>query len=279
LILLIHKFLRGYDVLLNFETIDLELDFEDGMATLIFNRPKRLNAFNYQLVSEFCVALEQMFSNEKIKCLVISGFGNTFSVGGDINEFRSAEDPVKFMSKMADKLHEGITLLKTLEIPTIAAVNGPCFGAALGYICACELRYCTENAKFGAAFTGIGLSPDSSTSFHLPKIVGLTLASEMIYLNKVLNPVEALQFGLVSSIYPSNNKFLVEIKKIASKLSHGPLKAFKNVKSLLNEAYTNDLITHLQMEAKKIRECAGTEDFIEGISAFLAKRKANYHGR
>ena len=279
MILLIHKFPKGYEVLFNFETIDLELDFEDCMAMLIFNRPKHLNAFNYQLVSEFCVALEHIFNNEKIKCIIISGVDNTFSVGGDINEFRSAEDPIKFMSKMANKLHEGITLLKTIEIPTIAAVNGPCFGAALGYIGACELRYCTENAKFGAAFTGIGLSPDSSTSFHLPKLVGLSLASEMIYLNKVLNAVEAMQFGLVSSIYPSNDTFLDEIKKIASKLSHGPLKAFKNVKSLLNEAYTNDLIAHLQLEAKKIRECAGTEDFIEGISAFLAKRKANYHGK
>jgi 2-(1,2-epoxy-1,2-dihydrophenyl)acetyl-CoA isomerase len=216
---------------------------------------------------------------KQIKCIIITGKGKAFSVGGDINEFENAEDPVKFMGKMANKLHEGIKLLKGLAIPTIAAVNGACFGAALGYICTCDLRISTDNAKFGAAFTGIGLSTDSSTSFFLPKIVGLSLASDMIYLNKVLNSEEAFTFGLISSIFPSNDKFLEEVKKVALQLSHGPITAFKNVKILLTNSYTNDLITHLRMEAEKIKECAATEDFKEGISAFLEKRKPNYKGK
>jgi len=262
-----------------FETIELELIIQNGIAIVSFNRTENLNAFSYQLVSEFCLALEQISKNKILKCLIISGRGKAFSVGGDINEFKSADDPVKFMSKMASKLHEGIMLLKNLEIPTIAAINGPCFGAALGYVCACELRFCTENAKFGAAFTGIGLSTDSSTSFYLPKIVGLSLASEMIYLSRVLNSEEALHFGLISSLFPSNDQFIEKIKQIGLKLSNGPVIAFKNVKALLNESYHNDLITHLKLEAKKITECAGTEDFKEGISAFLEKRNPKYKGK
>jgi 2-(1,2-epoxy-1,2-dihydrophenyl)acetyl-CoA isomerase len=262
-----------------FETIESILDNQSSIATIIFNRPEHLNAFSYKLVSDFCSIIEQISKNKQIKCAIITGKGKAFSVGGDINEFASAEDPVDFMSKMANKLHEGIQNLKELEIPTIAAVNGACFGAALGYICACDLRFSTESGKFGAAFTGIGLSTDSSTSFYLPKIVGLSLASEMIYLNRVLSSEEALRFGLISSILPSSDKFLEDIKVIGSQLSHGPITAFKNVKILLNECFTNDLTTHLLLEAEKIKECAGTVDFKEGISAFLEKRKANYKGK
>ncbi|NHJ24349.1 MAG: enoyl-CoA hydratase/isomerase family protein [Candidatus Lokiarchaeota archaeon] len=265
--------------MLKFETIELISDKQNSLALIIFNRPERLNAFSYQLVGEVCGALEQISNDKAIKCAILTGKGKNFSVGGDINEFGSAEDPVEFMSKMASKLHEGIHALRDLEIPTIAAVNGACFGAALGYICACDLRMCTDSAKFGTAFTGIGLSTDSSTSFYLPKIVGLSLASEMIYLNRVLNSEEALNFGLVSSIFSSNEKFLEEIKLIGSQLSHGPIKAFKNVKILLNECYTNDLTVHLLKEAEKIKECAGTLDFKEGISAFLEKRKAIFKGK
>ncbi|MFW9952370.1 MAG: enoyl-CoA hydratase/isomerase family protein [Candidatus Thorarchaeota archaeon] len=264
---------------MEFKTIILDLDVENGIATLIFNRPESLNAFSYELVSEFCLALEHINTDKLIKCVIISGNGKAFSVGGDIHEFDNAEDKVMFMSKMADKLHEGITLLRSLEVPTIAAINGSCFGAALGYVCACELRFCSKNARFGAAFTGIGLSTDSSTSFYLPKIVGLSLASEMIYLGKIINSEEALHFGLVSSLVPSTVQFLDNIKQIGLKLSNGPSIAFRNVKALLNESYSNDLITHLKSEAKKIKECAGTEDFKEGISAFLEKRKPEYKGK
>lgn len=262
-----------------YNSIDLKFNGPEGIATLSFDREDKWNAFSYQLVSEFCKAMDEISKNESIRCLILTGKGKAFSVGGDIKEFKEAENPVEFMSKMAFKLHEGIGLIKSLKIPIIAAINGLCYGAALGYICACDLRFCVEEATFGTAFTGIGLSTDSSTSFFLPKIVGLSLATEMIMLNKVLTSQDALKSGLISSVYTSKETFLNDILEVAIQLSNGAPLALWYVKDLLNQSYHNHLEAHLKLEAEKISLCAGTEDFQEGLNAFLEKRKPNFKGK
>jgi len=261
-----------------YENIKVEVNESNGIVTLYFNRPKSRNAFNFSLVSEFCLAINDLKSLKSLKCLIITGMGHNFSVGGDIKEFKEAEAPQEFMGKLADKLHEGIKLLKGLSFPSLAAINGPCFGASLGYACSCDIRICRDSANFGAAFAGIGLSPDSSTSYHLPKLVGLSLATEMILLNRTITAKEAKNFGLVSITVSNEKDFLSEAKKIALKLSQGPSIAYENVKYLLNMSYKNDLISHLKKEAEKIEICAGTEDFQEGINAFLEKRKPIFKG-
>ncbi|MBY9019440.1 MAG: enoyl-CoA hydratase/isomerase family protein [Candidatus Lokiarchaeota archaeon] len=262
-----------------YENIKIELDESNRIATLHFNRPNSMNAFSFELVSEFCKAINELRSLTSLKCLIITGMGKNFSVGGDIKEFKEAKEPQEFMGKLADKLHEGIMLLKDLSVPSLAAVNGPCFGASLGYACSCDIRICRESASFGAAFAGIGLSPDSSTSYHLPKLVGLSLATEMILLNRIITAKEALQFGLVSMTVPDEKDFLGDVMKIALKISQGPTIAYKNIKDLLNNSYKNDLVTHLKNESEKIKKCAGTKDFQEGIKAFLEKRKPNFEGK
>ena len=191
--------------MIEYKYIEIEFFIKEGFAMLSFNRPHNLNAFNYDLISEFCDVLRTIIKEKSINCVIITGKGKAFSVGGDISEFKEYAYPAISMAKMAAKLHEGIRLIKSIKIPLIAAINGPCFGAALGYACSCDLRICNEKATFGAAFTGIGLSPDSSTSFHLPKIVGYSLASEMILLNRILNSQEAQRYGLVNKIILSED--------------------------------------------------------------------------
>lgn len=261
-----------------YENIKLELNESNGIVTLYFNRPKSRNAFNFNLVSDFCLAINDLKSLKSLKCLIVTGMGKNFSVGGDIKEFKEAEAPQKFMGKLAEKLHEGIILLKDLCVPSLAAINGSCFGAALGYACTCDIRICHDSANFGAAFAGIGLSPDSSTSYYLPKLVGLSLASEMILLNRTITAKEAKDFGLVSTIIPDEKDFLSEIKKIAMKMSQGPTIAYRNIKDLLNTSYKSDLNSQLKNEYEKIKICAGTKDFQEGITAFLEKRKPLFRG-
>ena len=261
-----------------YENIKVELNESNGIVTLYFNRPKSMNAFSFNLVSEFCLAMNDLKSLKSLKCLIITGMGQNFSVGGDIKEFKEAKDPQEFMGILADKLHEGIKLLKDLRVPSLAAINGPCFGASLGYACSCDIRICRDSAKFGAAFAGIGLSPDSSTSYYLPKLVGLSLATEMILLNRTITAHEAKNFGLVSMTISDEKDFLSEAKKIALKISQGPTIAYKNIKDLLNNSYKNDLISHLINESEKIKICAGTKDFQEGINAFLEKRKPIFKG-
>jgi len=262
-----------------YEYIKVEVNESNGIVTLFFNRPKSRNAFNFDLVSEFCLAIKDLKSLKSLKCLIITGMGNHFSVGGDIKEFKEAKKPQEFMGKLADNLHKGITLLKALSVPSLAAINGLCYGASLGYACSCDIRICRDSANFGAAFAGIGLSPDSSTSYYLPKLVGLSLATEMILLNRTITAKEAKNYGLVSMTVSDEKDFLSEVKKIALKLSQGPSIAYKNIKYLLNMSYKNDLISHLNKEAEKIKICAGTEDFQEGIDAFLEKRKPIFKGK
>ena len=262
--------------MINYKYIEIECFEENAFAIISFNRPHNLNALNYVLVSEFCDALKSILKEKTINCVILTGKGKAFSVGGDISEFKDYADPVVSMAKMAAKLHEGIRLIKCIKKPLIAAINGPCFGAALGYACSCDLRYCNEKATFGAAFTGIGLSPDSSTSFHLPKIVGFSLASEMILLNRILTSQEAQHYGLVNKVFFADDNFIEEVKKVASKLSKGPIEAFQASKTLIQNSYLNDLETHLDEEAKNIENCAGTEDFLEGLNAFLEKRIPNF---
>ena len=264
--------------MLKYENIKVELNESNGIVTLYFNRPKSMNAFNFKLVSEFCLAIKDLKSYKSLKCLIITGMGKNFSVGGDIKEFKEAKAPQEFMGKLADKLHEGIKLLKNLRVPSLAAVNGQCFGASLGYACSCDIRICRDSAKFGAAFAGIGLSPDSSTSYHLPKLVGLSLATEMILLNRTITAKEAKNSGLVSMIISDEKDFLSEVNKIALKISQGPTIAYQNIKNLLDNSYNSDLISHLKNESEKIKICAGTKDFQEGIKAFLEKRKPIFKG-
>jgi 2-(1,2-epoxy-1,2-dihydrophenyl)acetyl-CoA isomerase len=265
--------------MVQFETIELEIEESDGYAILYLNRPNQLNALSYKLAEELSLALKELYNYETIRCLIITGKGRAFCGGGDIVEFKKAENPSEFMIKLVDKLHESIKLIKNFKIPSIAAVNGACFGAGLGFACACDLRICSESATFSSAFTSVGLSPNSSTTYHLPKIVGLSLANEMILLNRILNAEEALKFNLVSRIISSDFSFLQEIKKVAMKISRGPPLAFESSRKLLLKSFSNALEKQLNEETENIRKNAGTEDFQEGIKAFLEKRKPNFQGQ
>ena len=260
----------------NFDSIELEIDEQNNLAIVFLNRPDQYNAFNIKLMDELIIALNTISDNRKVRCVVLTGRGKAFSAGGDVVEFRNTEKPDDFMAKLVGKLHKGIQILKNMGIPSIAAINGACFGAGLGYATACDFRISSENATFGCAFTKIGLSPDSSSTWHLPKLVGLSLANEMLFLNRVLNAEEALQFSLVNKIIKPEEQFMVEVKKFALEISQGSPIAFSYTKKLIKESYTNDLETHLENEAENIVKAAGTEDFQEGLKAFFEKRKPNF---
>ena len=260
----------------NFDSIELEIDEQNNLAIVFLNRPDQYNAFNIKLIDELIIAFNTISDNGKIRCLVITGRGKAFSAGGDVVEFRNAEKPAEFMATLVCKLHKGIKILKNMGIVSIAAINGACFGAGLGYATACDFRICSENATFGCAFTKIGLSPDSSSTWHLPKLVGLSLANEMLFLNRVLNAGEALQFSLVNKIIKPEEQFIEEVKKFALEICQGSPIAFSYTKKLIKESYTNDLEAHLEREAENIVKAAGTEDFQEGLKAFFEKRKPNF---
>lgn len=264
--------------MLNYETIDLEIDESNNFAIIFLNRPQQFNAFNIKLIEELISAFTEISNDKRIRCLVISGRGKAFCSGGDVGEFRNAEKPDVYMSQLVGVLHKGIKVLKNMKIISIAAINGPCFGAGLGYATACDFRISSESATFGCAFTKIGLSPDSSSTFHLPKLVGLSLANEMLFLNRILTAEEALKYCLINKIINSGS-FMEDVKNFAVKIARGAPLAFSNTKKLLKESFTNDLETHLNREAENIVKTAGTEDFQEGLKAFFEKREPDFKGK
>lgn len=260
-----------------YKTIEIE-DLE-SYAIIFLNRPDNLNSLNFQLAEELYSALEYISNNKKFRCLIITGKGKAFCAGGDIGDFKKAEDPKNYMQKLADKLHPGLKILKRGSPPSIAAINGFCFGGGLGLASACDLRICSTFAKFGSAFTGIGLSPDSTLTVHLPKIVGLSLATDMILTNRILSAEEALQFNLVSRVFETNDLLLNEAKDIANQLSRGPTLAYKKAIKLIESSYSHDLESQVKLEIENIVESAGTDDFQEGITAFLEKKKPTFTGK
>ena len=231
------------------------------------------------MYSLFYAVIEKIAKMDFIRCVIITGRGKAFCAGGDLVEFRQSDAPGNFLHNLASNFHRSIKILKSMNAPIIAAINGPCFGVGLSIACACDLRYCTNNARFSVAFTSVGLSPDSSLTYHLPKIVGLKIAMEMAILNRVLSSEEAVKYDLVSQIINDDKFFLEEVKKIAIKVSQGPTVAFGSTKYLFSKAFTNDLNTHLDEELIHVSMNAATEDFQEGVNSFFQKKKPNFKGK
>ncbi|TFG29830.1 MAG: enoyl-CoA hydratase/isomerase family protein [Promethearchaeota archaeon] len=260
------------------ETIILEIEESENYAIIYLNRPIQLNALNFHLAEDFCSALEIISKSDKIRCILITGKGNTFCAGGDLAAFKKAEKPDNFLFELATIFHKGIKIMKNLNVPSIAAVNGACFDVGLSLGCACDLRICSEKAKFGVAFTSVGLSPDSSLTFHLPKIEGLPLANEIAILNRILNADEAKLYNLVSKI-TSEDVLLEEAKGIAQRVSHGSTLAYGSTKKLFTMSFSNDLNAQLNEEIINIKKNATSEDFKEGVNSFLEKRKPLFKGK
>jgi 2-(1,2-epoxy-1,2-dihydrophenyl)acetyl-CoA isomerase len=264
--------------MLKLKTIIVEIEESENYAIIYLNRPNQLNALNYQLAEDFCSALEEIAKNNKIRCIMITGKGNAFCAGGDLGAFKTAEQPDTYLFDLATIFHKGIKMLKDLNAPSIAVVNGACFGVGFSLACACDLRICSDKAKFGVAFTSVGLSPDSSLTFHLPKIVGLPLANEMAILNRILNADEAMKYQLVSKLV-SEDSLMEEGKSLAKKISHGPTLAYGSTRKLFTMSYSNDLESQLREEIINIKKTAASEDFQEGVNSFFEKRKPSFKGK
>jgi len=263
----------------DFETIEVKIKESENFAILSLNRCDQLNAMNTQLTFDFVSAMELISKNERIRCLVITGKGSAFCAGGDLLEFNQADDPGKHLQELAIRFHKGIKLLRNMNAPSVALVNGACYGVGLSLACACDFRICTPDAKFALAFTNVGASPDSGLTFHLPRIVGLPMANEMALLNRVLNAEEAFQYNLVNKILSAKPAPSDEVDDYIKKLSQGPTLAFGATKKLFLESFSNDLSSQLDAEVKNISENAAREDFREGTSAFLERRKPNFKGK
>ncbi|UCG37030.1 MAG: enoyl-CoA hydratase/isomerase family protein [Candidatus Bathyarchaeota archaeon] len=249
----------------------------EGIATITINRPQALNALNEETLKEISSRIADARQDENIKVLVITGAGDrAFCAGADLNMMKGKG---VYKGMHLSQTGQKLTLeIEELGKPVIAAINGYTLGGGLELAMACDLRIASENAQFGQPEINVGLIPGWGGTQRLPRLVGKGKAKEMILTGKRIDAETAEQLGLVSKVVPLD-QLKSTVKELASELMNKPPIAIELSKQLINNSTEIDLRMGLVNEAEAFGILASTEDFREGVKAFLEKRKPQYKGK
>lgn len=261
---------------MTYDTIQYSVD--EGVGTIVLNRPSKLNAFTDQMIAETTDAFKSAGRDSTVRCVVITGAGRGFSSGQDLSEFQGRGETVSIGEHLRHGYHRLIKQMVGLEKPIIGAINGIAAGAGCGVALATDIRIAADSASFMLAFSRIGLIPDSGTNWFLPRIVGYARAYEMAVTADRVPATQAYEWGLVNKVVPADQ--LPEITAAwARRLADGPTLAFGLTKRAMNRAWDMSLDEALAYEAH-LQEVAGrSDDNHEGIAAFMEKRNAVFTGR
>jgi len=260
---------------MNYETLAFEK--KNNVAYILLNRPERLNAFDMKLGEELYSVLKKITPDKTIRAVVIKGTGKGFCGGGDVKEMHNTSDKPGFLKDLTKVIHKCVIEMRNMEKPVIAAVNGAAFGAGLSLALACDIIIAVEEAKFGTAFIGIGLAPGCGTQFFT-KLVGYQKSCEYILTSKVFTAKKALELGIINKTV-SFDKLDETIEEFAKKFRILPPIAVGKAKMLINKSLDNNMISHLDLESETASFAAGTDDFKEGVAAFVEKRKPVFEGK
>lgn len=253
--------------------VNLSIKNHVGIVTL--NRPEAGNAIDLQMAKELMDVAIFCSESEKIRAVMITGSGNKFSVGGDLKSFAQEENISEHLKKVTSFLHQAISHFVRMKKPFIGAVNGIAAGAGMSLVCACDMAYASEEAKFVMAYNRIGLTPDGSGSYYLPRIVGMKRALELMYTNRLLYAKEANEWGIINQVVPEDQLFEA-VFDLAKSLANGPMKAYGETKNLFYNSLEGSLESQLIKESLLIAERTSSQEGREGISAFLEKREADF---
>jgi 2-(1,2-epoxy-1,2-dihydrophenyl)acetyl-CoA isomerase len=252
------------------------LTSRDGaVLTITLNRPDKLNAFNADVHKGLAGALREARADD-IRAVVITGAGRGFCVGQDLTEFRDAPDDIA--DRLRSTYHPNVLAIRALEKPVIAAVNGAAAGAGLSLACACDLRIAADSATFVPAFINIGLVPDSGGSFFIHRLLGNARAFEWMASGRRLNAARAHAWGLVNEVV-DDDELPARAAEVAATFATLPTRGVGMTKRLFDGAAGRTLEEQLEMEAQLQSAATKTEDFREGVAAFLEKREPNFTGR
>ncbi len=254
------------------------LKIENNTAYITFNRPDVFNSFNREMALKLQRVLDDCEKDNGVRAIVLTGSGKAFCAGQDLKEVTSPELNPGFKKILEEHYNPIIKKIRNIEKPIIAAVNGVAAGAGANIALACDVVVANENASFIQAFSLIGLIPDSGGTFFLPRLIGFQKASALAMLGDKVSAEEAERLGMIYKVIPSEN-FGEEVNKLALKLANMPTKALGMIKELLNKSMTNTLEEQLALESKLQIEAAQSEDYAEGVSAFIEKRKPNFKGK
>jgi 2-(1,2-epoxy-1,2-dihydrophenyl)acetyl-CoA isomerase len=260
-----------------YETIGYET--RDSVATITLNRPRAYNALNLTLARELFAAALAADEDAAVRCVVVTGAGTAFCAGGDVKDFAAAGAQAGLLIKeLTTYLHGAISRLCRAAKPVIVGVNGIAAGGGMGLALSGDLVVAAASARFTMAYAGIGASPDLSSSYSLPRLVGMRRAIELYVTNRVLSAAEAVEWGLITRVYP-DAEFPGAFAVLARELAVGPTLAFGRAKRLFQDSTAETLETQMELEAQAIAASAHTEDFQHAVAAFAAKGPVTFRGR
>ncbi|KJK26411.1 enoyl-CoA hydratase [Burkholderiaceae bacterium 16] len=253
----------------------------EGVATLTLNRPETLNALAAELIVELCDAVERAAQDSSIRVVVLTGAGRGFCAGGNLGSSPGGGMSAGIegsVARLRNQIHPLILTLRAMPKPVIAAVNGAAAGAGMSLAMAADVILAGKSATFLQAFTKIGLVPDSGSTYFLPRYVGEMRARALALLAEKIDADEAQRIGLVLKVYP-DDELAVQAAKLARRLAGMPTCALALTKQALDGSLGNDLVTQLECEATLQLIAGRTEDFREGVAAFMEKRTPQFMGR
>jgi 2-(1,2-epoxy-1,2-dihydrophenyl)acetyl-CoA isomerase len=248
---------------------NLLFDIEKGVARLTINRPARLNAIDVLTAKELALAAKQCRADSAVRCVVLTGAGDrAFCAGGDVARFASDPERVdSLIQEMTAHVEEAISVFARMRAPVVAGVNGTVAGAGLGLMAAADLAVASQKAKFTSAYTKIGLTPDGSTTWFLPRLIGQRRTKELFLLNRVLAADEAMAWGLVNRVV-APEELAPTVDEIAQQLARGPTLAFASVKRLLLSSGDAILEQQMKDESASIVQMSRSRDGLAGVKAF-----------
>jgi 2-(1,2-epoxy-1,2-dihydrophenyl)acetyl-CoA isomerase len=247
---------------------------DGGVLTITLNRPDKLNALNGAMQKGLRDALREARDAE-VRAVVLTGAGRGFCVGQDLGEFREGSGDIA--TRLRTTFNANVLALRTLEKPVIAAVNGPAAGAGMSVACACDLRIASAEASFVPAFIGIGLVPDTGGSWFVAQLLGYARAFEWLTSGRKLSAEEAREWGLVTEVVPADD-LAGRAAEIAGRYAQAPTRGIGMTKRLLDMAPRTRLEEQLEWEAQLQAAAAASDDFREGVAAFLEKREPRFTG-
>jgi 2-(1,2-epoxy-1,2-dihydrophenyl)acetyl-CoA isomerase len=249
------------------------------IVRITINRPAQLNAINVLTAKELAIAAKRCGADSAVRCVVLTGAGDrAFCSGGDVAGFSS--DPARvdiLIQEMTEHLEEAISVFARMRAPVIAEVNGMVAGAGLGLMAAADFAIASEKAKFTSAYTKIGLTPDGSTTWFLPRLIGLRRAKELFLLNRLLSADEAMAWGLVNRVVAPED-LSATVDQAAERLASGPTHAFASVKRLLLLSDSEGLEQQMKPESVSIVQMSRSRDGLAGVKAFKDKVEPSFVG-
>lgn len=261
-------------------TDNIKTTIQDGVGTIVLDRPEVLNALNPDMAAGLNAATGALGADSRVRCVVIKGAGEHFMAGGDVRHFHqllqtSPANAAEDIGAEIKEVHAAIINIRSMPKPVIASIRGASAGFGMSLVAACDLAIAAEDAVFSLAYCRIGTSPDGGSTWTLPRMVGLKRAMELALLGDRISPQQASDYGLINWVVPAA-ALDDKTAELAARLACGPAGALARTKALLGDSLATNLASQLDSEKNSFLEGVTGAEFAEGVSAFVEKRAAKF---